>query len=308
MQKPYVVVVGGINMDICGRSEKKLIPADSNPGTVTMSPGGVGRNIAHNLCLLGARTCFLTALGGDIWAQQAEADCLRLGMDLGCAVRVPDGKTSTYLFLTEPDGDMALAVCDTAISRAITPAALEARMAVLNGAAAVVLDANLLPESIRYLAEHCSVPLFVDPVSVGKAEKLRPILGRLHTVKPNRIEAAYLSGIEIRDRGSLFAAADRLLETGVRRVVISLAGDGALLADRQEKLLLPCYPTELVDVTGGGDAMMAALVYGYLTGRSFAESGRLALAAASLAVGCRVTNNPNLSVSALETIMQGGSL
>ena len=50
---PYVCVVGAVNLDICGRPSRKLIFRDSNPGTVTLTPGGVGRNIAHDLRLLG---------------------------------------------------------------------------------------------------------------------------------------------------------------------------------------------------------------------------------------------------------------
>ena len=213
-----------------------------------------------------------------------------------------------YLFLTEPDGNMALAVSDTAVSRAITPAALAERLPLLNGASAVVMDANLTADSIIYLAEHCTAPLFVDPVSVGKAGKIQPVLGRLHTLKPNLIEAEALSGIAIHDEKSLHEAARKLLGTGLRRVVISLAADGALLASREGMLHLHCYPSTLVDVTGGGDAMMATLAYGFFCGRSFEESGRLALAAASLAVSCPVTNNPELSVSRLETIIKGGAL
>ena len=49
----YAAVVGGINVDICGHSLGKLVDADSNPGLVTTALGGVGRNIAHNLTLLG---------------------------------------------------------------------------------------------------------------------------------------------------------------------------------------------------------------------------------------------------------------
>ena len=50
----YAVVVGGVNMDIGGRSNAPLVDADSNPGVVRMSLGGVGRNIAHNMALLGS--------------------------------------------------------------------------------------------------------------------------------------------------------------------------------------------------------------------------------------------------------------
>ena len=59
---PYVTVVGGVNMDIGGRPAAVPVMQDSNPGTVGMSLGGVGRNIAHNLSLLGVDTRMLTQL------------------------------------------------------------------------------------------------------------------------------------------------------------------------------------------------------------------------------------------------------
>ena len=54
----YVAVIGAVNMDVGGRPFKALIPRDSNPGTVSLSPGGVGRNIAHNLRLLDVPVVF----------------------------------------------------------------------------------------------------------------------------------------------------------------------------------------------------------------------------------------------------------
>lgn len=104
---------------------------------------------------------------------------------------------------------MALAVSDMDICRKITPQFLASRLSVLNHAQLIVADANLPAESLRFLAENCTPPLFVDPVSTGKAEKLRPVLGRIHTLKPNRMEAELLSGVEIRDEAGLAEAAGR---------------------------------------------------------------------------------------------------
>ncbi|MFR5422010.1 MAG: PfkB family carbohydrate kinase [Oscillospiraceae bacterium] len=149
---PYVCVVGAVNLDICGRPEKKLIFRDSNPGAVTLTPGGVGRNIAHDLRLLGVEVKFLTAFGGDSHAQLLRNDCVELGMDLSCALDVPGGRTSTYLYITDERGEMQLGLCDTDISAAITPDYLQRHLDVLDGAAAVVLDGNLtrpLPGSVR---------------------------------------------------------------------------------------------------------------------------------------------------------------
>lgn len=214
---PYVCVVGAVNLDICGRPSRKLIFRDSNPGTVTLTPGGVGRNIAHDLRLLGVEVKFLTAFGGDSHAQLLRNDCVELGMDLGCALDVPGGRTSTYLYITDERGEMQLGLSDTDISAAITPDYLSRHLDELNGAAAVAIDGNLTSETIAWLGAHCTAPLFADPVSVTKAERMRPALGALHTFKPNLTEGQNLTG-ESSPEGVVAA----LLAQGVQRVFLSM--------------------------------------------------------------------------------------
>ncbi|WP_248899657.1 PfkB family carbohydrate kinase, partial [Escherichia coli] len=52
-EKDYVVIIGSANIDVAGYSHESLNYADSNPGKIKFTPGGVGRNIAQNLALLG---------------------------------------------------------------------------------------------------------------------------------------------------------------------------------------------------------------------------------------------------------------
>ena len=59
-----ICVIGGANIDITGKAAFKFIYGDSNPGTVRLSLGGVARNIAHNLTLLGDEVNLLTIFGG----------------------------------------------------------------------------------------------------------------------------------------------------------------------------------------------------------------------------------------------------
>ena len=241
---PYAVVVGGVNMDIGGWSQGPLIPRDSNPGRVRMSLGGVGRNIAHNLCLLGADVRLLTAFGDDMSAQKLAASCGELGIDISQALQVPGAATSTYLFLAGPDGDMELAVSDMDIYRHVTPAYLSARSALLDNAQLIIVDANIPEESIAWLAANAKVPLFADPVSTTKAAKLKGSLGRLHTLKPNRIEAELLSGVPITGEESLHRCADALLATGLRRVFISLGGGRGVRRRPQRPLPAPLPPCQ----------------------------------------------------------------
>ncbi|MFR0788392.1 MAG: PfkB family carbohydrate kinase [Vescimonas sp.] len=78
-RSPYVTVVGGMNMDIGGWPSEELVAQDSNPGRVRMSPGGVGRNIAHNMSLMGLDVRLLTAFGDDVYAQKLAAVLRRAG-------------------------------------------------------------------------------------------------------------------------------------------------------------------------------------------------------------------------------------
>ena len=299
----YAVVVGGVNVDIGGRSFAPLVAADSNPGTVSISLGGVGRNIAHNLALLGTDVHLLTAYGDDLHGQKVAASCSELGIDLSHALRVSGGSTSTYLYLADDRGEMALAVSDMEICKKITPAYLASQLPLLQNAQVVVADANLSPESLEFLADNCTVPLFVDPVSTVKAQKLSPILRKVHTLKPNRLEAELLSGVTIQSEADLNRAADVLTEKGVHRIFLSLGAEGVFAVMGQERLRLPNLPGHMVNTTGCGDAFMAALVWAYLEGMDLRQTALAGLAAGSIAMESQQTINPMLSAPALKNRM-----
>ena len=286
----YIAVVGGVNVDIGGRSFAPLVPGDSNPGRVSTALGGVGRNIAHNLRLLGCRVGMLTAYGDDRNGEHVAVSCLELGIDIHRARIVPGAATSTYLYLTGPRGEMALAVSDMQVCEAITPDYLLSHLPWLNGATAVVVDANLPEESLRCLAEEVRAPLFCDPVSTAKAARLRPILPRLTALKPNRLEAELLTG-----EADPMRAAARLLDAGVKEVYLSLGGEGLLGCTQEQCLRLPCIPVSAVNSTGCGDAMTAALVWASLRRMPLAERMRCALAAAAITLRSGGTVAPDLN-------------
>ncbi len=295
----YVTVIGGVNIDIGGWPDGPARMRDSNPGVVRSSLGGVGRNIAHNLALLGVETRLLTAYGSDDNARRVRESCRALGIDDSLSPTIPGSRTSTYLFLTDGQGDMVMALSDMGIYRHLTPAMLSERMETINGSAAVVLDANVPQESIEYLAEHCTAPLFADPVSEAKCGKLKNVLGKLHTLKPNRLEAEMLTGITITDEDSLRQAAEALLRTGLRQLFLSLGADGVLAAEPGRMVHLSVIPTEIVNTTGAGDSMMAAVVRAFLLGRSLEDAAREGLAASSIAMETTETISPAMSPEAI---------
>lgn len=297
---PYVTVVGGNTMDICGIPAAPPVLGDSNPGTVRTSLGGVGRNIAHNMSLLGLDVRFLTVFGDDIHARKIAANCAELGIDISQSPTIPNCATSTYLFITDETGDMQLAVSDMQIHQFLTPELLAARQSFLSGSQVIVIDTNPPADTLEWLANHTTAPIFADPVSTAKAGKLKPILGKLHTLKPNRLEAELLSGISITDEDSLHEAANALLSTGLRRVFISLGADGVYAADHKHSIHLPVLPSTMRNTTGCGDAFMAALAWAYLAGTDLRDTAQAGLAASAISMEGTETINPEMSASALK--------
>ena len=294
MSKPYIAVIGAANIDLRGRSYAPLIPRDSNPGEISSAFGGVGRNVAHNLRLLDTNVQLLTAFGDDVWASELKSDCIARGIGLDGAVTVLDMPTSSYLYITGPDGDMALAVCNTDVAGEITPQFLDARRALLENAALVVFDGNLAEETIAHLCEICRVPLFADPVSVTKAERLKPFLRHIYTLKPNAIEAAHLTGEDDPEK-----AANALVALGVKRAFVSAGENGIFAADQNGCKRIPCFPAEMKNATGSGDAAMAALCRAYLDGCDLEECAMYAAAAGAITVASEDTVSPALSRDAI---------
>jgi pseudouridine kinase len=282
-ESDYVCVVGGANVDIEGRAPGPLLLGDSNPGTVARSPGGVGRNIAENLARLGVPTRLITALGRDhngTWLHDRTADA---GVDLVDSVWSESAPTATYLSVIDGSGEMAVAVNDMAVMDALDVAALDARRDTVAHATAVVVDCNLASKTIgRVASDLARGPLFVDPVSSAKAGRVGPHLASVHTLKPNRAEAALLTGVDITGRRSLRTAAEALLDAGVQQVVISLGAEGVFFADAEMSGTLAPPQETIESVTGAGDALMAGLVYAHVADLPIEEAVRFALAAAAV--------------------------
>lgn len=294
VQPKRALVIGGVNMDIGGSPMGKLIMRDSNPGIISVRPGGVGRNIAHDMRLLGLGVSLIAAVGDDVYGHGILRSCAELGLDMSLARVMPDMRSSTYLYVTDETGDMELAISDMEIVKCITPDYVAQHIAAINGFDAVVLDANLEPETIEYVAAHCTAPIYADPVSTAKAMRLLPVLGKLTAIKPNIYEAERLTGEIDPER-----AARKLVESGVKRVFISLGEEGMLAASETELVRLPREYVTVVNTTGAGDAATAAIVWAGLNGLSLQDSTRAAVKAGAITATCEGANNPELSADKL---------
>ncbi|MBN1046434.1 carbohydrate kinase [Clostridium botulinum] len=295
----YVVVIGGLNLDIAGLSGNLYREKDSNIGEIKMTVGGVGQNIAQNLVKLDVPTYLITVYGDDYFGKFLAEECKKYDIHLDYAQCILNTRSSTYLYVADDHGDMVTAVNDMKITENITPEFLERRISFINGASICVLDGNISKESMEWLANHCTVPIFVDPVSIAKVNRFENILDKIDTFKPNALEASALSGIRIIDIESAKEAAKVLHKKGVKNVFISLGENGILCSREGEVDCIPIYPTRVVSVNGAGDCNMATITWArfhYNNAIPLSRVGMLTQAAASLTVEVAQSVSPNLNI------------
>ena len=149
--KKKITVIGGANVDLSATLSDAFIAADSNPGKVQIGFGGVARNIAHNLALLGHEVQLMTMFGGDEFGKLLAGSCREAGIDIALSERAEDRRSGTYLCINEAGGEMIAAVADTDVVGLITPDWLAERLEAINGSEIVVVDTNISVEALQYL-------------------------------------------------------------------------------------------------------------------------------------------------------------
>ncbi|WP_028535764.1 PfkB family carbohydrate kinase [Paludibacterium yongneupense] len=303
-QKSYAVVIGGANMDIAGSTTSALRFSDSNPGTVRSTPGGVARNIAENLARLGCDCRLISAFGDDAHGRMLIESTRAAGVDLSPSLILPDAATSTYLSVHGPDGDMAIAVNDMGILDRLTPERLAPQRDLLRHAALIVADTNLGEDALAWIfANRGDRPVFVDTVSAFKAERIRPWLSHIHTLKPNRLEASQLSGLPFDSREQAPAVADWFHRAGVNQIILSGGANGLYYSNGITRGWMNPPHVDIVSAEGAGDALMAGLAYGCLQQHTLTESVRFALGCAALTLTSDKNNHPALSQAVVDSLL-----
>jgi pseudouridine kinase len=299
----HILVIGAASIDTKGRPSQPIQTGTSTPGVIRVSVGGVGRNIAENLARLGECAVLLSAVGDDSSGRRILQQAAECGIDVSHIVVTASYHTAAYLAILDDSGNLVASIDDMAISQAlITPSFIYQRRSLFRDARMIVLDANLASETlvtIFGLARKYGVPVCADPTTATLAPRLCQFLPDLTLITPNAAEAESLCGVQVADRESALVAAQRLVSMGVQIAIVTLGATGLVYATSQESGHVPAIEVEITDLTGAGDALTAAIVFGLLNGLPMGEAVRLGVSAAALTLQSRETVSPNLSLERL---------
>ena len=229
------------------------------------------------------------------------------GVDMSQCMTVEGHPSSTYMSLLDERGEMYVALSDMSVLQRMDMEFIRRREGMIRGARLLIFDPTLPEAVIEGITSQYgdALPLFCDPVSSAYARRLKPYVGKVHTLKPNRMELTVLTGHDTDTPKGVKAACEMLLCRGVKRIFVSMGHEGCLYMDSEGNVVQRALsPIEnIANVSGAGDAFTAAVIYSYLKGFGINRTIDYALAAGAVAVSAATTINPEISPELIEKII-----
>lgn len=282
-----VAVVGSLNLDLVIKAPR--LPAAGE--TVTRGifgpfPGGKGANQAVAAARLGARVRMIGAIGKDAFGTQLREGLRRDGVDVSHVIEIGDAPSGVALITVDPHGQNTIVVAPGANWR-LTPAHVDEAADLIARSQILLLQLEIPIETVIRAAEiaaRAKVRVVLDPAPAPESPLPDRLIRLIDVINPNEVEAKALTGARVADEREARDAAERLLATGVRSVVIKLGARGAFVAEGDVRTALPGIQVDPVDTTAAGDAFAGALAVALGEGRSITDAARFANVAGAISV------------------------
>jgi ribokinase len=283
--RPRILVVGSINMDIVVRAPRMPAPGETvlGDGLVT-SPGGKGANQAVAVARLGGACRMIGRVGEDAFGAALLGNLKREGIDCTDVIGTPGVATGVAMIVVDAKGENSIVVASGA-NYCVSPDDLFTRESAFKQAAVVVLQLELPLPTVRAaidLARRHGAKIILDP---APAPKVMPVeLCQVDILSPNVSEAQTITGqFAIESRIDKLVASD-LIARGAKTAVLKLGPRGSMVVAADGHFYtVPPYKVQVVDTTAAGDAFTAALAVAVGRGDRIHAAAKFANAAGALA-------------------------
>ena len=293
-----VAVIGSALVDIIAKSDQPLVLNDSSPGQTKLEAGGVGRNIAETLAHLKEDVALVSTFGNDYHAQFMLDSLNQVGVDTSFIYKV-EGRSATYTSIFDDKGDLVYGIADTKTAKILPQKIDEA----LSKADILVFSSNhSIQETEALIRKYQDKIIVVDPISTTKSLAYVNVLNLIHTLKCNLLEAETLCQTYIKSLEDVPTLVNNLLDMGIKRVFITLGESGSYYADKKESGFVAAIETEVVNVSGAGDAFTAGLVFGILQNLNIQETVAFATFLSKTSLESEKAVNPHLLREVLDYV------
>ncbi|MGA7357777.1 MAG: ribokinase [Candidatus Sulfotelmatobacter sp.] len=258
-RRPRVAVVGSANIDLTTFADRFPNAGETIFGQrFDLGFGGKGANqaVAGRLC--GADVFMVARVGSDLFGPATIENFEKLGIDTTHVKQVEGWSSGVAPIFVEPNGQNRILVVKGA-NDALKPADVDAAAEMLKSTDCIVLQFEIPLETVYYtvaFARKHGIRCILNPAP-GQPVDMGALAGLDYFV-PNESEAESITGIAVRNVDDARKCANKLLNEGIHRVIITLGAKGSLLASRAASEHVPAFAVKSVDSTGAGDAFIGS--------------------------------------------------
>lgn len=256
----HVAVVGSANIDLTTFNDRWPRGGETIFGeSFDLGFGGKGANQAVAAKLCGADVSMVARVGDDLFGPSTIENFKSLGIGAE-HVKVVEGISSGVapIFVDTATGQNRILVIPGANNR-VLPADVDAAGEMLKTADCIVLQFEIPLETVYYtirFAHENGIRCILNPAP-GQAVEMDKV-ANLDYFVPNETEAEAVTGIEVGGVDDAKRCAEKLLEAGIKRVIITLGSQGSLIAGADGMEHVPAFSVDAVDTTGAGDAFIGS--------------------------------------------------
>jgi ribokinase len=256
---PRIAVVGSANIDLVTFTDRFPKPGETIFGQkFDLGFGGKGANQAVASKLCGAEVFMVARVGSDLFGPATIENFKKLGIDATHIKQVQGVSSGVAPIFVEPNGQNRIFVVKGANDE-LKPADVDAAADLLKAVDCIVLQFEIPLETVYHtiaFARKSNIRCILNPAP-AQAVDLKA-LRDLDYFVPNETEAETITGMPVKNLDDAKKCAEKFLESGVKRVIITLGGNGSLLAGRDGMEHLPAFPVKSIDSTGAGDAFIGS--------------------------------------------------
>jgi ribokinase len=274
-RRPRIAVVGSANIDLTTFTDRLPKPGETLFGQkFDLGFGGKGANQAVAARLCGADVFMVARVGSDLFGPATIENFKKLGIDATHVKQVEGLSSGVAPIFVEPDGQNRILVVKGA-NDALKAADVDAAAETLKTVDCIVLQFEIPLETVYHtiaFARKHSIRCILNPAP-GQPVNMQALAGLDYFV-PNENEAETITGVAVRDLEDARRCAEKLVASGIRRVIITLGANGALLAGQGISQHVPAFAVKSIDSTGAGDAFIGSFAVFLAEGLSEQETVR----------------------------------
>jgi ribokinase len=232
---------------------------------------------------LGGNVCFITKVGNDLYGKSYRQHLIKNGLDRKLILE--DRKLPTGMAVIEltPRGENRI-IAFLGANGSLSGKDLKRLQSCWRGVEVFVTQLEIPLRTVEKgmrLAKHQGALTLLNPSPPARLSAT--LLSLVDFIVPNEVEAQSLTGMKWKGDRNLRKMAERLLEMGVRNVVITLGPKGLFFKNRSQELWMDAFRVNVIDTTAAGDAFLGALATGLSEKKPIQEALRFANGAGALA-------------------------